>query len=210
MSASGPIVRVVDDDASVRRAVERLLSAKGYVVRSYGTAGDYLLAERGEEPGCLILDLRMPGPSGMELFESATRLGAALPVVFLTGHGDVPTSVRAMKGGAVDFLSKPVASEALLEAVARAVALDAANRTASASLSALRARFDSLTEREREVLAGVVAGRLNKQIAARLGIAERTVKAHRAAVMAKMHAGSVAELVQICDQLDAGEARVAR
>jgi FixJ family two-component response regulator len=202
MTERAPIVHVVDDDDSVRTAVVRLLQAAGYEARGYASAGEFLLGRSDRNaPGCAVLDVRMPGPSGLDLQEALARLEAPLPIVFLTGHGDIPMSVRAMKAGAVDFLTKPVSREALLGAVRTALARDAETRAARARVHALRARYERLTPREREVFTGVVAGKLNKQIAADLGTAERTIKAHRAQVMEKMQVASVAELVHIADQL---------
>lgn len=203
MSAT-PVVHVVDDDDSLRVAVTRLLEAAGYEVRGYASAGEYLLSEPADAPGCLLLDLQMPGPSGLELQTALARSAEALPVVFLSGHGDIPTSVRAVKAGAVDFLTKPVRKEALVEAVRNAISQDRHRRQERERQSALRAGYDSLTPRERQVFAGVVAGRLNKQVAADLGMAERTVKAHRAQIMRKLGAGSLAELVRIAEQLEPG------
>jgi FixJ family two-component response regulator len=197
-----PIVRVVDDDDSVRSGVVRLLRAAGYEAVGYRSAGDFLLDDPGRNaPGCIVLDVRMPGPSGLELQEALAQRGVTLPIVFLTGHGDIPMSVRAMKAGAIDFLTKPVSRTALLGAVRIALARDAAQRAASARILAFRERYDTLTPREREVFSGVVAGKLNKQIAAELGAAERTIKAHRAQVMEKMRVTSVAELVYVAEQL---------
>ncbi len=199
-----PIVHVVDDDDSMRTAVVRLLQAAGYQARGYGSAGEFLLGRSDRDaPGCAVLDVRMPGPSGLDLQEALARFDVPLPIVFLTGHGDIPMSVRAIKAGAVDFLTKPVSREVLLGAVRSAIARDAETRAAREVLRVLRARYESLTPREREVFTGVVAGRLNKQIAADLGTAERTIKAHRAQVMEKMQVASVAELVQAADQLGA-------
>jgi FixJ family two-component response regulator len=204
MTDRGPIVHVVDDDDSVRTAVQRLLQAAGYEVRGYASAGEFLLGRSDRDaPGCVVLDVRMPGPSGLDLQEALARLEVPVPIVFLTGHGDIPTSVRAMKAGAVDFLTKPVSREALLAAVRSALGRDAEARAARARVQAWHSRFASLTPREREVFAGVVAGKLNKQIAAELGTAERTVKAHRAQVMEKMQVASLAELVHVAEQLHA-------
>jgi FixJ family two-component response regulator len=204
MTDRDPIVHVVDDDDSVRTGVVRLLQAAGFEARGYASAGEFLLGRSDRNaPGCVVLDVRLPGPSGLDLQEALARLAVPLPIVFLTGHGDIPMSVRAIKGGAVDFLTKPVSRDTLLAAVRTALARDAETRAARARVHALRARYETLTPREREVFAGVVAGKLNKQIAADLGTAERTVKAHRAQVMDKMHVASVAELVHIADQLGA-------
>jgi len=196
-----PLIHVVDDDDSLRSALLLLLSAGGFEARGYGSAGDFLLNPLPDRPGCVLLDLRMPGPSGLDLQEALRDKGIRLPVIFLTGHADVPTSVRAMKTGAVDFLAKPVGRETLFEALQRALALDAAGRADRAEASRLRARFANLTPREREVFELVVAGRLNKQIAGQLGIAERTVKADRAQVLAKLGVGSAAELGAYAERL---------
>jgi len=195
------LIHIVDDDESLRGALQRLLSAAGYRTKTYASAGEFLLEPPGDSPGCLLLDLRLPGPSGLDLQEALARHGIGLPVVFLTGHGDLATGVRAMKAGAVDFLTKPVEREPLFAAVARALELDAAQRAARGAARELRARFAQLTSREREVFELVVAGRLNKQIASQLGIAERTVKAQRAQVMAKLGAANAAELGRIAAQL---------
>ena len=196
-----PLIHVVDDDDSLRSALLLLLSAGGFEARGYGSAGDFLLNPLPDRPGCVLLDLRLPGPSGLDLQEALRDKGIRLPVIFLTGHADVPTSVRAMKTGAVDFLAKPVERETLFEALQRALALDAAGRADRAEASRLRARFANLTPREREVFELVVAGRLNKQIAGQLGIAERTVKADRAQVLAKLGVGSAAELGALAERL---------
>jgi FixJ family two-component response regulator len=202
MTESGAIVHVVDDDDSVRTGIVRLLRAAGYEARGYHSAGHFLLEDpERNRPGCIVLDVHMPGPSGLELQTALARLEQPLPVVFLTGRGDIATSVRAMKGGAVDFLTKPVRREALLGAVRVALARDVEVRTARARMRTFRDRYEALTPREREVFTGVSAGKLNKQIAAELGIAERTVKAHRAQVMEKMQVASVPELVQAAQQL---------
>jgi FixJ family two-component response regulator len=204
MTERRPIVHVVDDDDSVRTGVVRLLHAAGFETRGYASAGEFLLGRWDRNAiGCVVLDVRMPGPSGLELQEALAQLEARLPIVFLTGHGDIPMSVRAMKAGAVDFLTKPVSRDALLASVRAALARDAEARAAREGLRALRARYDTLTPREREVFAGVVAGKLNKQIARDLGTAERTVKAHRAHMMQKMQVASLAELVHVADRLGA-------
>jgi FixJ family two-component response regulator len=203
MTQATPVVHVVDDDNSVRNALLRLLRAAGYEARGYPSAGEFLLARPRDTPGCVVLDVCMPGPSGLDVQTAFAGLDDALPVIFLSGHGDVPMSVRAMKAGAVDFLTKPARREALLSAVRIALARDAGARTARQRSDGLRARFDSLTPRERAVLALVVAGKLNKQIAAELGASERTVKAHRARVMEKMQVASLAELVRVSELLHA-------
>lgn len=196
-----PLIHIVDDDDSLRGAMQRLLTAAGYRVKAYASAGDFLLDPPGEAPGCLLLDLHMPGPSGLDLQQALARHGVRLPVIFLTGHGDLATGIRAMKAGAVDFLTKPVEREPLLAAITRALEADAARSAARGAEAELQARFAQLTAREREVLELVVAGRLNKQIADVLGIAERTVKAQRAQVMAKLGAANAAELGRIAAQL---------
>jgi RNA polymerase sigma factor (sigma-70 family) len=208
MPSSGsekPIIHVVDDDDSLRKAVTRLLRAAGYDVRVYASAGEFLLASReNNRRGCVLLDVRMPGPSGLDLQEALAREEEPLPVIFLTAYGDVPTSVRAMKAGAVDFLTKPIKRDLLLSAVRTALARDLRLHTSHEQRRDLRMRFTKLTPRERDVFELVVAGRLNKQIAAELGMAERTVKAHRAQVMAKMQATSLAELVHLADKMQYG------
>ena len=204
MTGRNPVIHVVDDDESVRTGVVRLLQAAGFEARGYASAGEFLLGRSDRNaPGCVVLDVRMPGPSGLDLQEALARLEVPLPIVFLTGHGDIPMSVRAMKAGAVDFLAKPVSRDTLLASVRAALARDAETRAAREGLRLLRARYETLTPREREVFAGVVAGKLNKQIAADLGTAERTVKAHRAQIMGKMQVASVAALVHVADLLDA-------
>ena len=196
-----PLIHVVDDDDSLRTALLRLLHAAGHEARGYSSAGEFLLAPPPDRPGCVLLDVRMPGPSGLDLQAALQRQGVALPVVFLSGHADVAAGVRAMKSGAVDFLSKPVEREALLEAVGRALERDRAARAEREDAASLRERFASLTSREREVLDLLVAGRLNKQIGGALGIAERTVKAHRATLMAKLGAESPAGLGALAERL---------
>jgi FixJ family two-component response regulator len=196
-----PVIHVVDDDESVRGAMKRLLVAAGYGVQTYASAGEFLLHPPQDTPGCLLLDLRMPGPSGLDLQESLVRHGVRLPVIFFTGHGDLATGIRAMKAGAVDFLTKPVERKPLLAAIENALRADAARRASRGADADLRARFAQLTAREREVFELVVAGQLNKQIAGALGIAERTVKAQRAQVMTKLGAATAAELGRIAAQL---------
>jgi RNA polymerase sigma factor (sigma-70 family) len=203
MTAPTPIIHVVDDDDSLRAAVVRLLRAAGYEVRAYSSAGEFLLTPPAGAPGCVVLDVCMPGPSGLDLQEAFGKLQAALPIIFLTGQGDIAMSVRAMKAGAVDFLTKPVPREKLLDAVQNALARNAESRAAQERDHVLRARFEALTPRERAVFALVVAGKANKQIASELGIAQRTVKAHRAQVVEKMQVTSLAELVHLADQLQA-------
>ncbi|MCI4441433.1 response regulator [Tibeticola sp.] len=199
MSESAPVVHVVDDDASFLTAVSRLLRAAGYTVRASSKAEEFL-AQLADTPGCVIADLQMPGLSGLDLQAALTRAGHMLPVIFLSGHGDIPITVQAMRQGAEDFLTKLAPKEELLDAVKRALARDARQRAERARLRELRARFDALTPRERGVLQHVVQGRLNKQIAADLGINERTVKLHRTAITTKLHVRSAAELARLVQE----------
>ena len=200
MTTPTPLIHVVDDDESLRTALLRLLDAAGFSARGYASVGDFLL-QPPDGPGCVLLDVRLPGPSGLDLQAALQRQGNALPVVFLTGYADVATSVQAMKAGAVDFLTKPIQREALFEALQRALARDATEREARAQAAQLRAAFAALTPRERAVFDRVVAGQLNKQIAEALGIAERTVKLQRAQLMAKLGASSAAELGRLAERL---------
>jgi FixJ family two-component response regulator len=197
-----PIVYVVDDDNSLRKALSRLLGSAGYEVHAYASAGDFALATREKRRGCLVLDLQMPGPSGLDLQEVLAKEEEPLPIIFLTGHGTVSQSVRAMKAGAVDFLTKPIEAEVLLGAIRTALARDQKSQISHELVRELRARFETLTPREREVFHRVVAGKLNKQTAADLNMAERTVKAHRAQVMTKMGATSLADLVHFADRME--------
>jgi FixJ family two-component response regulator len=186
---------VVDDDVAVLKSIDRLLRSAGFEVRTFHSPQAFLQQHDAAAPGCVLLDLAMPGLDGLELQQALAHSGDPSPVIFLSGFGDVPASVRAMKGGAVDFLTKPVEREQLLAAVRIALDRDRAARAARAARCSVGLRVAALTPREREVMARVVAGHLNKQIAAGLGIAEKTVKVHRARVMKKMAVGSVAELV---------------
>ena len=199
-----PIVYVVDDDPSLLCALSRRLRADAYQVETFGSAEEFLSRPRAGVAGCVVLDLQMPGPGGLELQAALAQADDPLPVVFLTGHGDVASSVRAMKGGAVDFLTKPFRGEELVEAVRRALARGAAEQQTRRQRRAWRGRYERLTAREREVFALVVSGRPNKQIADALGTCERTVKAHRAQVMHKMGVQSPAELGRAVEWL--GEA----
>ena len=196
-----PTVYVVDDDPSFLRALSRRLRADDYQVETFGSAEEFLRCRRAGAAGCVVLDLQMPGSGGLELQAALAQAEDPLPVVFLTAHGDVASSVRAMKGGAVDFLTKPVRGDDLLEAVRRALARGAAEQQTRRQQRAWRARYESLTPREREVFALVVSGRPNKQIADALGTCERTVKAHRAQVMHKMGVQSPAELGRAAEWL---------
>ncbi|HSA55662.1 MAG TPA: response regulator [Gemmatimonadaceae bacterium] len=195
-----PTISVVDDDDSVRRALARLLAASGYTVRMFASARELLMEPPAPGPGCLLVDVRMPELNGLELQQALQESGDDRAIVFMTGHGDVQTGVKAMKSGAVDYLLKPFTDEELLEAVARALVRDADHRASQREAEELDARAARLTPREREVCDLVVAGKLNKQIAAALGTSEKTVKVHRARVMAKMKAASLAELVRIVEQ----------
>jgi FixJ family two-component response regulator len=201
MIAVGPVVFVVDDDPSVRKSLTRLLASAGYAVEAFASAREFLARERYAAPCCLVLDVRMPGFTGLDLQEALAGAGHRMSIVFITGHGEVPMSVKAMKGGAVDFLTKPVDDKDLLEAIQRAVAKDVQDLGAEARVREIQERVKMLTRRETEVFALVVTGLLNKQIAWALGIGEKTVKVHRARVMEKMRAGSVAELVRLADRV---------
>jgi len=203
-------VHIVDDDASLRVALARLLTAAGFDVRGYASTGEFLLNRPDGRNGCLLLDVRLPGPSGLDLHEALAGQGIDLPVIFMTGHADVPSCVRAMKGGAIDFLEKPIGPEILLDAVRRALALDLQRRAARHEENRLGLLFASLSQREREVFERVVAGKLNKQIADELGIAERTVKAQRAHVMEKLGVGSAAELGRIAERILHSRAEASR
>lgn len=201
-------VYIVDDDASVRKSFGRLLRLAGYQVEAFASADEFLAHPLSMEPGCLLLDLKMPGRNGLELQEALVAARKSIPIIFVTGHGDIAASVRAMKGGAVDFLTKPYSAEDLLEAVERAMTKDKRDRRERAQLTDLESRARVLTPREAEVLRLVVRGLLNKQVAAELGISEKTVKVHRARVMYKMRADSMADLVRMAGRLHpAPEAR---
>ncbi len=203
MDEHDSVVFLVDDDSSFRLSCERLLSMAGYRVESFPSAQEFL--ERGppDIPACLVTDLRMPGMNGFDLQSVLANAGWKIPIIFVTGHGDVPASVRAMKAGAIEFLTKPFQERELLTAVAGALQLDRVRRHTEAKRAALRERYNSLTPREREVMKHVVAGMLNKQIAAVLNVGEKTVKFHRAHVMTKMVAGSLAALVKMAIELSA-------
>ena len=201
MNAVPTILFIVDDDPEVRRALSRLLRAAGYMTRSFGSASEFLISgEARRTGGCIILDLAMPGLNGLELQQCLIASGCHRPIIFLTGNGDISKSVRAMKAGAVNFLTKPVDDRELFAAVEEALALDAADRAAWSTRHAVAERLNSLTRRERQVFEQVVAGRLNKQIAAELGTVEKTIKVHRGRVMEKMAAQSVADLVRMMER----------
>jgi FixJ family two-component response regulator len=198
------IVFVVDDDASVRRSTERLVRPLGFAVQTFASAREFLDGARLEKPGCLVLDVRLPGSSGLDLQRELAQRGVEIPIIFLTGHGDIAMTVRAMKAGAVEFLTKPVKSRDLLAAIHGAIERGRVSRQARREVEALRERYERLTPREREVLPLVVAGLLNKQIAGELAASERTVKFHRAHIMKKMQAESLAELVRMVERLGLG------
>jgi len=201
MSAETPTVFVVDDDRSVRDSLRRLITSVGMTAEVFPTAQAFLSTPRRDAPGCLILDVRLPGLSGLDLQRELVDTNATLPIIFLTGHGDIPMSVRAMKAGAVEFLTKPFRAQDLLDAIRNAIDRDRATRAERQEVDGLRARYETLTPRERDVMSGVVAGLPNKQIAAELGVSEITVKVHRGGVMKKMGAKSLADLVRMADVL---------
>lgn len=198
---SEPVVFIVDDDASVRKGLERLVRSVGLRGKTFASAPEFLQCGASDGPSCLVLDVRMPGVSGLALQETLATAGHRIPIIFITGHGDIAMSVRAMKAGAVDFLPKPFNDQDLLEAIQEAIARDRQARQEWAVLQAIQQRTDLLTPRERDVLGLVVAGLLNKQIAAELGLSEKTVKAHRAQVMEKMQVSSVAQLVLLAEKV---------
>jgi len=199
-----PIIRIVDDDASFRVAVSRLLKAAGYDVRSFASAAEFLAAEAKATPGCLLLDLHMPMTGGLDLQRTIASAAEPLPIVFVSGNGDIPASVRAMKAGAIDFLTKPVDGIALRSAVDRALAEDQRGRLERRKCREIRARVSELTPRQLEVFGHVATGKINKQIAFDLGTTERTIKAHRSQIMEKLGAASMADLVRIADRLGIG------
>jgi FixJ family two-component response regulator len=201
MSVELPAVFVIDDDPSIRRSLDTLLRSVALDVHLFSSPQEFMHAKRPEAPGCIVLDVRLPGMSGLTLQEELPKAGVALPIIFISGHGDVPMTVRAMKAGAVEFLTKPFDDQVLLDAVFAAIERDRARRRDAVVLAALQARYRELTERERQVLQLVVAGRANKQIAAELLLSVVTVKVHRGQVMRNMRARSVAELVRIADRL---------
>jgi FixJ family two-component response regulator len=199
-----PTVYVVDDEPAVLKSLARLLRAAGFRAETFSSARDFILRHKADAPSCLILDVTMPGFTGLELQQWLARAYNPLPIIFITGYGDVPTSVRAMKAGAVDFLTKPVDEQALLKAIGDALRRDQEARAARAGLASIRERLARLTPREREVLEHVVSGQLNKQIAGDLGTVEKTIKVHRGRVMRKMEVESLAELVRLAEQAGVG------
>ena len=201
MSEHAAVVFVIDDDPSMLRSLASLLRSVGLEARVFSSAPEFMRAQRPDAPGCLVLDVRLPGMSGLAFQQELAKAGIALPVIFITGHGDVPMSVRAMKAGAVEFLTKPFDDQLLLDAIHGAIERDRERRRTAAQLAELQARFRTLIEREREVFKLVIAGRLNKQIADDLSLSVVTVKVHRAHVMRKMLAKSVVALVRMADQL---------
>jgi FixJ family two-component response regulator len=201
MTEAAATVVVIDDDPAIRSALGSLLRSVGLQIRLFGSVADFFKAGRPDGPACLVVDVRLPGESGLDLQRRLVEAGIQLPIIFITGHGDIPMSVKAMKEGAIEFFTKPFREQDLLDAIQLGLARDRARRQSEQGVAALRARFDSLSSREREVMALVVAGRLNKQIAGELGISEVTVKVHRGQVMRKMEAVSLAELVRMADRL---------
>jgi FixJ family two-component response regulator len=201
VSPKEAVVRVVDDDESIRRSLSGLLQSVGLCVTTYSSAQDFLAADLPDTPGCLVLDVHLPGLSGLELQRALVDTDRALPIIFLTGLGDIPTTVSAMKAGAVEFLTKPLNAPALLEAIRHAIEQDRDARAERKSLSELRRRYDSLTPREREVMHRIIAGRLSKQIAAEFGTSETTVKEQRAQVMQKMQAETLIALALTAKRL---------
>jgi FixJ family two-component response regulator len=201
MSASDHIIYVVDDDRSSLESLEFLIQASGSRVRAFASSKEFLGFSRPEVAACLVLDVRMPGLTGLQLQEELSKLGVRIPIIFMTGHGDIPMSVQAMKAGAVEFLTKPFRAEEMLRAIADAIDRDRVAQAERLEMAELRRRHARLTPREREVMTGVVSGLLNKQVAAELGAAEKTIKAHRGRVMQKMQAASLADLVRMTEKL---------
>ena len=201
MKEEQPVVFVIDDDASVRDAVADLLRSVGLGVESFGSTQEFLQSKRPDVPGCLVLDVRLPGPSGLEFQRTLINSNIHLPIIFISGHGDIPMSVRAIKSGAIEFLTKPLHEQQLLDAIQAGIDRDRTRRQEAKVVAELQERFDSLTPREREVLTLVITGRRNKQIAAQGKLSEMTVKVHRSQIMRKMRAKSLVELVRMADKL---------
>jgi FixJ family two-component response regulator len=207
MTEVEPIVFIVDDDQLFRRSTERLLRTSGLNVQPFASAGEFLKSTRPEGPACLVLDVRMPGLSGMDLQRELTQLGIQIPIIFITGHGDIPMSVRAMKAGAVEFLTKPFRGRVLLDAVRAAIERDRSAHKERSETADLRARYAQLTPREREVMPLVAAGLLNKLVADKLATTEGTIKFHRAHIMQKMRAESLADLIRMAEKVGASSQR---
>ncbi len=205
LSSMQPIIYVVDDDPSVRKSLHRLLTVYGYLVETFSSAQEFLTSQHHNTPGCLVLDVRLPGLDGLELQKVLAEQQSLLPIVFITGHGDIPMSVRAMKAGAIDFLAKPFSEDALLDAVEQAIKRSWQKNLLAAKIAGIRYRLDLLTPREMEVLRHVVAGKLNKQIAVDMGISEKTIKVHRGRAMQKLQTRSVADLVRMLEKVDTSE-----
>ena len=204
LPVSEAVIAVVDDDASVRKGLERLIRSVGWKAETFASAQEFLARPRTEELTCLVLDLQLPGLNGLDLQKRMAETGLETPIVFLTGHGDIPASVQAMKAGAIEFLTKPVDEDNLVRAIQEAIERDRHNREQQAGMRHLRDRYQSLTAREQEVMRQVVSGLLNKQIAAELGITEDTIKFHRGHIMRKMRADSLADLVRMAESLGIG------
>jgi FixJ family two-component response regulator len=207
MSEGDAVVYVVDDDRSVRESISALIRSVGLRVRLFSSAQDFLQSEREESPGCLIVDVRMPGLSGLDLQTELMKEGVEIPIIFITGFGDIPMTVQAMKAGALEFLTKPFREQELLDAVQKTIEIDRSSRKERQERAELRSRYDRLTPREREVMALVVTGMLNKQIAGELGTSEITIKVHRSQVMQKMHAESLPDLVRMAEKIGITAAR---
>jgi RNA polymerase sigma factor (sigma-70 family) len=210
MTEVAPIVFVVDDDPSVRRAIKRLIGSVGLQVDLFGSAQEFLQGAHSDVPSCLVLDIRLPGISGLDFQRRLTEANIHIPVIFITAHGDIPMTVRAMKAGAVEFLTKPFRDQDLLDAIHVALERDRTRRQQEAEIATLRKRLESLTPREREVLPLVVSGLLNKQIAGEIGTSETTVKVHRSQLMRKMGANSLAELVRLAERIGIPDGEASR
>jgi len=203
MSETRPVIFVIDDDASVREAVGNLLESVGLHSESFGSTEEFMFEKRPDAPSCLLLDVRLPGLNGLDFQDKLEKSGIRLPIVFITAHGDVPMTSRAMKAGAVDFLTKPFQKQELLTAIHQALDRDRKARKEESAFSSVRSRFEKLTPRERDVMELVVKGLMNKEIASQLGVTEITVKVHRGRVMEKMEANSLADLVRMAERLKA-------
>jgi RNA polymerase sigma factor (sigma-70 family) len=207
MTERPPIVFIVDDDASVREGLKNLIRSVGLHVELFGSATEFLETQRPDAPSCLVLDVRLPGISGLDLQRRLADANVHVPIIIITGHGDIPMSVRAMKAGAIEFLTKPFRDQDLLDAIQVALERSRTRRQREAEIAVLRERFESLSPRERDVVTKVVSGMLNKQIADEIGIAENTVKVHRSRAMEKMQAQSLADLVKMVERLDGSTAK---